>query len=265
VIILKDNRLFQISAAYCLALKYNRIFKIFPKFIENNTHDSDDYFKSIFKNFHRDSDYNLGIYKIYQENPEDFSTFREIPISNFNETLILSGYFQNEKYFYNYEYELKRLFYPSNDTLIYLQNKYQNLDRAIFLHSRKGDFITIPFHCIDMKNYYSNALKYLRKQLNISEIVFYIFSDDIELTRNEKIIPENLNHIYIEENSINSLYLMSMCMIGGICPNSSFSWWGSYLNMNPNKIVIFPNKWLNGNYPIDIYYKNSIILPVESN
>jgi len=57
-----------------------------------------------------------------------------------------------------------------------------------------------------------------------------------------------------------SIYLMSLCSKGGICANSSFSWWGSYLNPSEDKTVVMPKRWINLDKPIDIYYENVVVL-----
>jgi hypothetical protein len=53
--------------------------------------------------------------------------------------------------------------------------------------------------------------------------------------------------------------MMSLCEKGGICPNSSYSWWGGWLNKNEEKIVIFPNKWFNNDWVCDIGFKKAYI------
>ena len=55
---------------------------------------------------------------------------------------------------------------------------------------------------------------------------------------------------------------MSFCEKGGICANSSFSWWASYINANSKKVVTFPSKWLNNSWENDIYYENSTVIEI---
>jgi hypothetical protein len=112
-------------------------------------------------------------------------------------------------------------------------------------------------HNIDLNNYYQNCLKLLNLNKNTCILVF---SNDINYCKNMDIL-KNLNIVFVEdENEINSLYLMSLCKLGGICGNSTFAWWGAYLNENEEKTVMFPDKWFNNNWTCDIYPKNSIIV-----
>jgi hypothetical protein len=107
----------------------------------------------------------------------------------------------------------------------------------------------------------------------IPNIHIYIMTDDIEnaiidlkkISDGVFMLNENNYEIIKNENDINSLYLMSLCKLGGICSNSSFSWWGSYLNTNKDKIVIFPDKWMNLNWNVDIYYSGSQVMNITPN
>jgi len=51
-----------------------------------------------------------------------------------------------------------------------------------------------------------------------------------------------------------------MCRKGGLCSNSSFSWWGSYLNTNPDKVVIMPKQWMANSDIFDVWYEGTIII-----
>ena len=103
-----------------------------------------------------------------------------------------------------------------------------------------------------------NAIEHILKRDKNAH--FYVFSDDEEYCYNYHLF-QNLNKTNITQtNEINTLYLMYLCKKGGICSNSTFSWWGSYLNDNPKKTVIFPRKWYNKNIRNDIYYDGSLIL-----
>ena len=89
-------------------------------------------------------------------------------------------------------------------------------------------------------NYYLNSLNYLKSITN-SNFKIFVFSDDI------KWCEENFgflnNKTFISDNKdYEDLYLMSMCK-NNIIANSTFSWWGAWLNKNENKQVIIPSKW----------------------
>ena len=89
--------------------------------------------------------------------------------------------------------------------------------------------------------YYEKAIAYIATK--ISSIQFYVFTDDPEWVNANFEIE---NAIYVQHNtgsdSWQDMYLMSQCK-HNIIANSSFSWWGAWLNSNPSKIVIAPTKW----------------------
>ncbi len=98
-------------------------------------------------------------------------------------------------------------------------------------------------HGICPPEYYQQAIKYIQTQVNDPH--FFVFSDDIGWVKSHLKIPDPVN--YVSNNDISSqeeLLLMSSCK-HNIIANSSFSWWGAWLNQYPEKIVIAPKKWFN--------------------
>jgi len=75
---------------------------------------------------------------------------------------------------------------------------------------------------------------------------------------------QTINHILIKDpDEVINLYLMSRCKLGGICSNSTFGWWGAWLNQNPDKKVFFPSQWMaDKNFKTDIYPEKSIVISV---
>lgn len=121
---------------------------------------------------------------------------------------------------------------------------------SVSLHIRRGDYVTNThandFHGTTSLEYYDSAIKAIYK--HITEPHFFIFSDDIEWTTQNLSIP--FNATYINHNHGNMAFedmrLMSLCK-HNIIANSTFSWWGAWLNTNPNKIVIAPKTWFQDN------------------
>jgi hypothetical protein len=259
------NQLFQNCFIYSLAKDCNCSFVIMLS-LNKPDRENENYTNTIFSKFPKivNGLTNFNITK-YIENGCDFSTFNNnySNIINNKKDMLFHGYFQNEKFFKKYKNELIKTL---TDNIL-----YQNIEpvQAYFIHIRRGDYVNNTTHYIDLTNYYINAIRYiLEKDKNIT---FYIISDDLDWCKTEFLHnvleiflnSTNTNIIFYENsNELETLYFMSKCIKGGICGNSTFAWWGSYLNINSDKIVIFPNKWINNNWPVDIYYENSIVLNV---
>lgn len=116
---------------------------------------------------------------------------------------------------------------------------------SISIHIRRGDYLTVKnntniFATCNL-DYYFNAINYINQY--VDNPVFYIFSDDINWAK------ENFNgieYIFMENNEpYEDMYLMSLCK-HQITANSTFSWWGAWLNNNNEKIVITPKQWYVG-------------------
>jgi hypothetical protein len=173
----------------------------------------------------------------------------------------LYGYFQNEKYFSDYKDDV-RLFMKNDEISSRVLSSYPDLGNSYFIHVRRGDYVSNPtyasIYVIDYDYYYKTAIFYILDKDPSAK--FYIVSDDIEYCKTYSIFS-GLNCVFIDNmGAIDTLYFMSLCSKGGICCNSSFSWWGSYLNANEDKTVIMPKKWNNLSKPVDIFYEGVIVI-----
>ncbi len=163
-------------------------------------------------------------------------------------TVYLNGYFQSEKYFADYADTIRRelriqdpLGAAAADTASIVTND----DVSVSLHVRRGDYVTHPeFGGIADVSYYQRAVA--KMQQRVPHAHFYVFSDDIEWCRNNLALPKDAVFVSgTEMQDYEELHLMSLCR-HNIIANSSFSWWGAWLNANPDKIIIAPSRWAHG-------------------
>jgi hypothetical protein len=245
------NQLFQIATTTALALRNNdtACFDIDGHRIGLQGRNASEYLTNVYSKILNKK---IESSNVFNENGFDY---REI---EYKENLKIVGYFQSEKYFSDYKKEINELFQPNEDIKTYILQKYGNiLDKnTCSIHIRHGDYLMFPNHHPPCSiNYYNKAMEYFDNTL------FLIFSDDINWC---KTIFKGDNFIFIEnELDYIDLYIMSMCK-NNIIANSSFSWWGSWLNRNEGKKVIAPSKWFGKAYSDwntnDIYTKNTIII-----
>lgn len=172
------------------------------------------------------------------ENDNEPCVYHNMPevktITNFH------GYFQTEKYFNHCKDKIIQQFSCPNKLDFY--EKYNNLEKGVFIHIRRGDYINNLLHFIDLLTYY----KFCIAQYT-SDTHFYICSNDIEWCKKNDIFNNLQYKTFVEENEVNTLWLMSLCERGGICANSTFSWWGGWLNQSENKRIYYPNRQFNSN------------------
>ena len=257
------NWLFQIFSAYGIAKRSNRYLLIFgddpdiPKlfsgilsegwvFYVNKRHLDITNFVTYDESNENDPIKNCFL---YNENlGRDFALEKD---------LFLFGYFQNEKYFMDYKTDIYRIL-ENTDIRSRILKMYPALPKSYFIHIRRGDYVGHPLYTIDYDFYYRGAILYILDK--DPEAQFFVISDDIEYCKSYSVLSL-ANVTFVEGLSPEySVYLMSLCSKGGICANSSFSWWGSYLNPSEDKTVIMPKKWINLEKLIDIYYENVITI-----
>lgn len=177
---------------------------------------------------------------------------------------MLFGYFQSAKYFHHHRDHLFQMIKldDSKNRLLEKYPQYRNLSNTISLHFRLGDYKKLQdFHPILPKEYYLNALLYLKKSLSILNtndnnfnfagyrIIYFCEEEDaMDVMQITHFLRNNFDNTFIFEQVDNNLddweqlILMSLCQ-HNIIANSTFSWWGAYFNNNPNKIICYPEIW----------------------
>ena len=178
---------------------------------------------------------------------KEFSFDRKV--LDLGRNVYLKGYFQSEKYFLPAKDVIRSDFAFKKDLVKDIEDFSASLKKtgSVSVHIRRGDFdkdpVTTDYHGTLDISYYNTAIELIRSK--IPNATFYFFSDNIDWVKETLSIP-NAAFVSgnITKNHIEDLYLMSQCQ-HNIIANSSFSWWGAWLNNNPEKIVIAPQKWFN--------------------
>ena len=169
-------------------------------------------------------------------------------ISSVKDNSLLIGYWQSEKYFtkiksqIHNEFSLKEPLDSKNQKMLVLIQK----TNSVGIHVRRGDYVSskvaAEFHGALSLEYYQQALSQIES--SVQKPTYFIFSDDL------KWVQENLHFngkkYFVDGNTgkdaYKDLHLLSNCK-HNIIANSSFSWWGAWLNSDRKKIIIAPKQW----------------------
>lgn len=254
------NQLFQVFALISYSLRYNFLnenYLIYFENIDSTNLNRPRYWTNFLKELRpllKEPIYNTPVLK------ESNFHYTEIPFVN-NENFKLFGYFQSYKYFIEYE---KIIFEMIN---LKKQKEEIKMDCSenVSLHFRMGDYKKLPeYHPILKLSYYINSIERLIQETNKKDwniLYFYEKEDEEIVNKNINILKnkfltlsfEPIDHKY---KDYEQLLIMSKCK-HNIIANSSFSWWGAYLNENKNKKVYYPNIWfgtsLNNKNTKDMY------------
>ena len=261
------NVLFIVATCFALSKKYKVKLRFYSN--ENMWRDSKRRMIHLYKMFEK-----FDIDRVY--NRKSGITFREPHFFYESVTLdrrihnCIYGYFQSYKYFDAYKSELINM----------LHNPYQNAIRDdlekyslkesqesqesqafefVSIHVRRTDYLALSdIHLNLSMAYYEEAMSHFSKEKSI----FLIFSDDVAFIQKEPLFQNLVNkHIITNEDDEYCFWLMTACH-HNIIANSSYSWWASYINSNPNKLVISPSKWFGPQGPV---YKICDIIPETKN
>lgn len=252
------NQMFQYAAGRSLAEHMDTNFKLDTmSYLKNQVREYslkhlniDENFSSILQSTRARSGFMRGM----KRTGGAFSMFKERAHS-FNDgffdltgNIYLAGFWQSEKYFSGIEPIIRREFtlkQTSGDSLA-AARMIDKTEGSVALHIRRGDYIYNPIANAKMGtcdlDYYYEALKLIASRIDHPRI--FVFSDDPEWVQaNLKVdFPTTFITHNCQQRDHEDIWLMSLCQ-HNITANSSFSWWGAWLNNNPDKIVCAPMKW----------------------
>lgn len=168
----------------------------------------------------------------------------------------LVGCWQSEKYFADIKEEVRKAFTFKDIALSEKMREYEKQmteTNSVSLHIRRGDYLEVSdvYGGICTPQYYEKAMNQMEQWH--SDCHFFVFTNDVAWVR-EHYKQKNLTIVEgnDEDAGFIDMYLMTKCK-HYILANSSFSWWGCYLNSSKEKKVIAPNQWFIGRDCRDIY------------
>ena len=227
------NRLFQIAAILGYAERYCHTAVIVNDWNFRNKHSEIDYLPMLFPDIPRISTAEFGEFTEIHMTADEAFTWRELPFHSGN--VRLNGYFQNVRYI------------PAEPIFprILLEVPGVDMHSCAFLHVRRGDYIVYAEHAVPMDAYWQRCFE------NVTCYII-IFSNDFEWCR-QRFIGERFRFAPASMNPLETLAAMARCRGGGICANSSFSWWGAYFNTvifgEAEGRIFFPDRWVNPPLP----------------
>ena len=200
----------------------------------------------------------------YREASCDFD-----PLVFRKEPALLQGCFQSERYFEDIQDQVRNAYRFRNLVFNervkgYREQILEKKGRAVAVHLRRGDYLDPKFFglyqgiCTD--EWYEKAIYTMKKR--VPDAAFFFFSNDPDWVK-EHYSGRDLVTVEggSEDAGYEDLYLMHLCS-HQIIANSSFSWWGAWLNENKDKIVICPEQWFADGRQTDIICKDWIKISV---
>jgi hypothetical protein len=253
------NQMFQYAVSHLFALQTNSTVVLDERRLNSGMFS----FHKYFKNLKFDTSYNDSILKNKFRNIKETKEFELIPelvnTTSLNTNIILEGWFQNAEYYIDKEDYIKSLF-EFNDNIDKEAQVYIDMIKNIYPNK---EIVSFHLRRPDNKNdksfiytvYYKHHVQDLLNKFDKNNTVFLIFTSDIQ-DSTEKLLEEfkDVNCQLVNKDEATSLCIMSKCN-HNIIGASSYSWWGAYLNKNPNKRVIIPSPWFS---PISTQKNNYI-------
>lgn len=255
------NQLFELCAGYVVAKYHNVQLYLLHKSPRSNQHNKfgQDYNESVFKNLVESSHIlqNLYGYSIPQ-NPYSRCYLPYSP-ADIKPGSAMMDYYQYYPPLEPHENELRRLILGGLEEH---RSVLKGLcsENTAFIHIRRGDYVgKSHMHFLQPIEYYEKAYSILIGQVNIDKI--YIVSDDISWVKAQPFFQTVPGAIFWEDpDELKTMALLSLCVGGAICANSTFSWWGAFLGAHGvRKPVIMPEHYFI-DAPVNLFPKEWIIM-----
>lgn len=258
------NQLFQYAFARQLSLKYGTSLYFDTRFYqtgysrETNRSFKLNKFNINYRNLGKTEEYLLKATKLFPKRKfpplfkyvnESHFHFDQQALQEKASCLVLTGYWQSEKYFIGIENIIRSELTFANKRSVefdHYLNLIQKAKNPISVHIRRGDYVHHPVFSKTFgfigEAYYDKAIDMMNTKYD--QPYYFIFTDDQEWAKNH--FSADISKVFVknsgEDSDLDDMHLMSLCN-HHIIANSSYSWWGAWLGHNPDKTVIAPQNW----------------------
>lgn len=189
------------------------------------------------------------LYRLLFQCVNSYLTEKEFNIKfleNAKGTFFLQGYWQDKIYaeFFPRQRVIDK--WKTPESLVTTESAIRSADTPVSLHVRRGDYFSsknIGIYGVCTEEYYEQAINRVELAIKGNKS-FFVFSDDLQWVKDHISLP--MSTVFVSNYEVPQfayIYLMSLCKVN-IISNSTFSWWGAYLNRCVDKLVIAPSRWI---------------------
>jgi hypothetical protein len=234
------NMLFQVASSLIFAYVNNAILYVpaLNTYLKCENINKED---SIFRKINTQKTINFDEVKNLYHIPGNMEYIHDHKFIN---NMVLSNYFENYNNFDGYKNIILDYFRPSDNDIKYILNKYPNIkdDNICSIHVRRGiDHLTLygDNFAKQVESEYHKLLNHMIIKKNISNI--FVFTDNKEYCKkifDDNKIYKNINFVYSDEKDYIDIWMISLIK-NNILSKSTLAWWGSYLNENKDKYILY--------------------------
>jgi hypothetical protein len=212
------NMMWTLSSTYALSKRYGHAFALKDIPMPPTKHSIMDYKTNILKQWVQFIKPVTVTMNCVGENKELVNSTIQ---RNLSETIFLRAYLQNYEFIRGFDDEIRTMF----DLTSSVPHRYLDTDHGYFLQVRRGDFLQYDIHNLDLDDYYKRCVNRFP-----SSNVIHIVSNDMPWCQSWQFL-DDYRCVFVVENEVDTLAVMKECAMGGVSANSTFGWWGLFLNV----------------------------------